>query len=184
MKYHLPLVALALALAGATASNACAQQIAYTAKDVHLRAGPDRAYPVVAVLPATAQVVVQGCLASYRWCDISFGPERGWVYAGNLRYAAPHGAEPLIGIAPGIGITVVPFFVGEYWELHYRDRPWYRDRHRWVRPPHFVRPPRFVPPPPPRPHIRPTPVQPPRTHALPGRIGPPPAPPHGAPPPH
>jgi len=154
MKHRVASALLALALA-ALAPEAQAQQFAYTAKPVNLRAGPDRAYPVVVVLPAAAQVVVQGCIPDYRWCDVSFGLERGWVYAGNLRYASVTGPVPLIGIAPQVGIAVFPFVLYDYWGIHYRDRPWYPDRERWLRPR-----PRALPPPPPR--YQPPPVVHPR----------------------
>lgn len=155
---------------------AAAQQVASTAKPVHLRAGPDRAYPVVAVLPGGAQVVVQGCVADYRWCDVGFGAERGWVYAGNLRYPQGTVYVPLPAAAPAIGVTILYFGIHDYWDLHYRDRPWYPDRDRWVRPrPHGARPPRPLPPPvhpaPPPPAVRPAPI--PRVPPA-GRIHPPP----------
>ncbi len=151
MKDRLRCIAVALALAAA-ACAAGAQQLAWTAKAVNLRAGPDRFYPVVAVLGAGTQVLVQGCLTDYRWCDVSVGYERGWVYAGNLRSTWEDRVVPLPGVAPIVGIVVLPFVFQEYWDLHYRHRPWYAERHRWMYPP-----PRPAPRPPPRFHPTPPP---------------------------
>jgi uncharacterized protein YraI len=123
------LAALALALPLA----ADAQQVAYAAYRLDLRAGPDVRYPVVVVLPPGTQVVVQGCLNDWRWCDVSYGPERGWVDAGTLRYAAQQGYLPLPQVAPALGIGIIGFGIHDYWGSHYRDRPWYGQRDRWDR---------------------------------------------------
>lgn len=163
-------VMAAAALAGPAAGSA--QQIAYTSKTVNLRAGPDRAYPVVAVLPPSTQVVVQGCLFDYRWCDVAWGYERGWVYAGNLRYPYQSGYVLFPSIAPYIGVVVFSFVFHDYWTLYYRDRPWFVQRDRWAPPP--PRPPRTLPPPTvvPAPRVVPTPRA-----APPARVQPaPPAP--------
>ena len=39
---------------------------------------------------------------------------------------------PVVDYGPRIGIDVVGFSVGSYWQSHYRDRPWYDDRSRWI----------------------------------------------------
>lgn len=97
---------------------------AYAAKDVHLRAGPARDYPVVAILPRGTQLDVQGCLPDYSWCDVIAVGERGWVYAANIDYVYQGAPVPLIDYGPVIGITVFPFFLGDYWDHWYRGRPW------------------------------------------------------------
>jgi uncharacterized protein YraI len=150
-----------LALALSLPLAAAAQQLAHTAKTVNLRAGPDRMYPVVLVLPPGTQVILQGCLVDYRWCDVSFGYERGWVYAGNLRAISAQGYVPLVGVAPVLGITILQFGIHDYWGVHYRDRPWYRERRRWEQPT--------------RPQVRPQPsaplVRPPTDRAHPPGAG-------------
>lgn len=123
-----PLVAAAL---GMLSLSAAAQQPAITAKSVNLRAGPDRGYPIVAVLPPNAQVMVEGCMPDYRWCDVSIGYDRGWVYAGNLSYLYQQGYVPLPSIAPVIGVVVLGFVLDDYWGRHYQGRPWYPQRGRW-----------------------------------------------------
>ena len=141
MKVCLLLKLSALALLAAP-SLATAQQT-YAAKDLHLRAGPARDYPVVAVLPSGADLFVQGCLGDYTWCDVSSGPLRGWVYAGNIDYSYQGNWVPILGYGAQLRIGVVTFIIGDYWPTYYRDRPWFRDRDRWMRHP----PPRLRPPP-------------------------------------
>jgi uncharacterized protein YraI len=138
--------AMALAIAALCApaqAQAPVQVIAYTAKPVNLRAGPSRDYPVVAVLPGGFQVLVQGCLETYAWCDVTAGYDRGWVYAGNITYQYDNQWQPLASWAPVIGIAVLPFVFDDYWHQHYWNRPFYQDRWRWdhVPPPRYVRPP-------------------------------------------
>jgi uncharacterized protein YraI len=127
------LVLAAAALVLPVAANA---ELAYTAKTVHLRAGPARDYPVVAILGAGLAVDVQGCLQDYSWCDVIAGPNRGWVYARNIDYAYQGAYVPVINYGAIIGIGVVTFIIGSYWHDHYIDRPWYRQMPDWShRPP-------------------------------------------------
>lgn len=164
---------------------------AYAAKDVHLRAGPARDYPVVAILPRGTQLDVQGCLPDYSWCEVIGYGERGWVYAANIDYVYEGRPVPLIDYGPVIGITVFGFILGDYWDHWYHDRPWYRDRDDWMRrprPPQPPIPPRPRPPgwvPAPRP-VQPSPVRPappPHVQPPPVRPGPPIGqPPHRTPP--
>lgn len=190
MKLSVAPALLALAL-GALPLAASSQQLAYTAKHVNLRAGPDRYYPVIAILPPSAAVSVYGCLADYRWCDVSYGYDRGWVYAGNLRYPYQGGYVVFPGIAPVLGIAVFAFVLDDYWSRHYHDRPFYGDRHRYeARPPHYPAPraaPYPAPHPTPYPAPRPTPYPAPRPTPYPAPrpgVGPPPqAQPGGHPPP-
>jgi uncharacterized protein YraI len=144
---------------------------ATTMKDVHLRAGPARDYPVVAVLPAGVEVVVEGCLPSYTWCDVTTGELHGWVWAGNLSAFYEGTPVPILRYGPRIGIVVRPFVLIDYWSLYYPSRPWYHDRDRWLhRPPPHPRPP-------PGPHPPPGPPKPPPPHPAPPPI-------HPKPPPH
>lgn len=180
MKHLAPLV---LAAACALPCIAQAQgQVAYTAKNVNVRAGPARDYPIVALLPAGYQVLVQGCLADYTWCDVVAGPSRGWVYGGNINYLYQNTHVPVLNYGAIIGIGVLGFAFNDYWGRHYHDRPWYADRHRWERhrwadrpgpAPRHDRPPR-------RADVTPAPAQPgafgPRPQQ-PGAIGPRPLPP-------
>jgi uncharacterized protein YraI len=201
------LLALA-ALSGSPPALAQAQYPAFTSGPVNLRAGPSRDYPIVAVLPAGFQVLVQGCLSDFRWCDIVAGYDRGWVYAGNILYNYDNNMQPIVTWGPMIGIGVIGFAFNDYWPRYYRNRPWYGERHRWadVRPPRYVAPlppppaqrppgwvqphPRPVPPPHPAPQVQPRPVPQPQPQlqprpvpqpAMPAQPRPPQAAPHGQP---
>ena len=112
--------------------GAASAQLAYTAKDAHLRAGPSRDYPVVAILPTGMPIDVQGCLNDYSWCDVIAGPGRGWLYAGNISYAYEGAYVPLREYGPEIGIGIVGFLLFDYWNTYYYARPWYRDRDDWI----------------------------------------------------
>ena len=145
---------LALLLAFAAPMAAVAQD-AYTNRTAHVRAGPDRTYPQVAVFPAGAPLQVVGCLDDWSWCDVTFPDGRGWIYGPSLNYSYQGERVPFYAYAPSFGIPIVTFSLGTYWDQYYRGRPWYSGREQWERrtlPPH-VRPPGPAPrasPPPPR----------------------------------
>jgi uncharacterized protein YraI len=126
-------------------SVALAQE-AYTNRTANVRAGPDQTYPVVAQLPPGAGLQVMGCIDGYSWCDVVFGDNRGWVYAGSLSYPYQNRRVPILGYGPTIGIPIITFSIGNYWDSYYRGRPWYRNRGYWIdrspprfRPDHFDR---------------------------------------------
>ena len=141
-------------------------QTAFTTQAVNVRAGPDRAFPLVTWLRPGTPVNVIGCINGWRWCDVVAGGWRGWVYSRYL-------SGPIRGRAP-----VITFSVGSYWGAHYRGRPWYSSQPGW----NNWGSPGFRPPPPPRPRppaARPPPLQPPV--AQPPMIRPPGRPPEGPP---
>lgn len=130
MKLLRVLGVLTALLAGAPA--VAYAQMVLTAKNVHLRAGPARDYPVVAILPAGVEIVVEGCLSGYSWCDVVAGPNRGWVYAANIVYPYQGGDVPVLTNGAMIGFGIVAFSVGDYWDHYYRGRPWYSQRQEWI----------------------------------------------------
>lgn len=159
---------LAAGLLALAAAGVHAQHPAVTAETVHLRAGPGRGYPVVAILAPHLQITVFACISGYSWCDVQAGPERGWVYAGNVLYV--HGSRPAVlpSVAPVIGIGTVVFIMDDYWHAHYVDRWWWPQRQQWYRPPPLhSQPPHAFParPPgrPPPPHVD----RPPQVHRVP-----------------
>lgn len=166
MKYLRALGFVAAALSAVPA--AWSAEWARTAKDVNLRAGPAVEYPVIARLRAGVSISVEGCLSDYRWCDVVAGPNRGWVYAGNIVYPYQGTQVPVLTYGALIGIGIVAFTLGNYWDEHYLGRPWYPQRQYWMdrpvprpglghavpRPPgHGYRP--GGPPRPPAPHFGP-----------------------------
>lgn len=110
-----------------------AQEQAYTTKSAHLRAGPARDYPVIAIIAPGVPVTVGGCLSSFTWCEVILADSnRGWMYAGNLSYFYNGSNASVLSAGSLIGLGILAFSVGTYWDTHYRGRPWYWERQRWV----------------------------------------------------
>ncbi|MBI0534292.1 hypothetical protein D9599_01720 [Roseomonas sp. KE2513] len=141
----LPAAALLLGLHGA--ANAAP---GFAAAPVELRAGPGMEYPPVTFLPGNAPVEIFGCLQGYVWCDVAYGPARGWLPAGYLGYLYENRPLPLPEYGPRFGVPIVGFRFGDYWDRNYRGQPWYAERDRWRGPP----PGEFHGPPPPRADFR------------------------------
>jgi uncharacterized protein YraI len=141
LRRHLVSAAAVLLLAAFGIASA---QNAYTSRPMNVRAGPDREYPLVAQLGPGAPLDVHGCLSDWSWCDVSFDDSRGWIYAGGVSFAYQGERVPLYSYAPRLGLPIIAFSVGAYWNQYYRGRPWYSQRDAWARrrfPPH-MRPPR------------------------------------------
>jgi uncharacterized protein YraI len=110
---------------------AASAQRAYTLGGADIYAGPGGEYPVVARLAPGVGVQVQGCLGDYSWCDVTFGGNRGWIYAGELSYPYRSGRVPILEYGPQLSLPIITFSLGNYWDRHYRARPWYRERNDW-----------------------------------------------------
>lgn len=143
---------------------AAAQYYGFATRNVNVRAGPDRSYPLVGWLQDGTEVEIFGCLDTWRWCDLQGGVYRGWVYSGFLAVPYQGGWATVREIGPESGLPVVSFTLDIYWDSYYTTWPWYPQWPWWA-----SRPPIYVPPwrPPPRPPIvRPYPpigvVPPPR----------------------
>ena len=122
-------------------------QFAFTTQAVNIRAGPDHTFPMVAWLPAGATVNVLGRIDGWRWCDVAAGFNRGWVFGQFL--AISYQSQPIVIMNSGgwLGVPLITFSIGSYWDLHYRNRPWWNQRSYWVnRPPPAWRPPPSRPP--------------------------------------
>ena len=118
-----------------------AQEQAYTTKSAHLRAGPARDYPVVAILAPGVQITIGGCLSDFTWCEVILADSnRGWMYAGNLSYVYNGSYVPILSSGNLIGLGIIAFSIGTYWDTHYHGRPWYRERQQWVDRPIHLRP--------------------------------------------
>jgi uncharacterized protein YraI len=122
--------ACAVAVLAPLSTTAYSQE-AFTSQVANVRAGPDRSYPLVSQLGAGAPVRVEGCLDDWSWCDVSFEDNRGWVYAPFLLYGVQDDRVPLYTYGPSLGIAIVGFSLGTYWDEHYRRRPWYGSRGEW-----------------------------------------------------
>ncbi len=156
----------------------------FVTANVHLRAGPDSAYPIIAVVPMGTGLSIQGCTAGWQWCDVITMGTRGWVAGTFIQYTYQNQPVVVMDYGARIGIPIIPFVIGSYWGSHYRDRPFYRQRDYWYhrpiapRPP--ARPPGYRPPPhPPGGHRPPPPgagpgTRPPGGHHPPSQGGRPP----------
>lgn len=131
------LAALLLAL------PAAAQETAYTTTSVTLDAGPDTDYPALVELAPGTPVDLWGCLDGWTWCDVSYGDARGWVGAEDLAFPYEDQSLPIDTYGPELGLPIVVFSFNDYWDRHYRDRPFFRERDRWEH---------HAPPPPPLRH--------------------------------
>ena len=142
---------LSLAAFAAMPAPSYAHETAYVSADVHLRAGPARDYPAVAILRPGVTISVVGCLSDYVWCDVIVGHDRGWVYGGYIAYPYQGTYVPVITYGPMIGISPVTFNLGIYWDEYYRARPWYPQRELWIAKPYPAPVPYGYRVPPPRP---------------------------------
>ncbi len=103
----------------------------YVTSNVKMRAGPGTGYPVVDPIPADARVIIHGCLSDYAWCDVSWRGGRGWVFADNLDYFYNDRYVYLPDYADEIGVPILTFSLGSYWNDYYIGKPWYGRLSYW-----------------------------------------------------
>jgi uncharacterized protein YraI len=118
----------------------------FLVSDISLQSGPDSEYPPIGDLQAGTEVDVQGCIEGYAWCDVIVGDDRGWVPGSYLEEEYENQPVFLVDYGPRIGIPVVSFSIGAYWDAHYHNRPFYGQRTEWVNR-------HFTPRSPPRPSV-------------------------------
>ena len=124
------LAAASVLLAGATGA-AAEEGFARAASNV--RAGPDFEYPVITGVGPGEPVFVYGCLSDYSWCDVRARRVRGWMQASRIELLYGGRRVLVPSYAPRIGLPVVRFDIGTYWDRYYRDYDWYDDRYRYDR---------------------------------------------------
>lgn len=104
---------------------------AYTTGNVNQRAGPSTNFPRVSTIPAGVAVTIFGCLRDLGWCDTSWRGQRGWVSGRYLEHLYDGRRVVVADYGTRIGVPIVSFNFGSYWDRYYVDRSWYRDRPRW-----------------------------------------------------
>ena len=130
MKYS---IILAVAAVTGSAVPASAYTSAFPTSPVYMRTGPDVGYPPVTVIPAGVPVTVLGCIGGWQWCDVTWGPNRGWVAGMYLQAYWQSQPVPFYYAAPHYNVPIITFQFGPYWDSHYRGRYWYHQRDRWSR---------------------------------------------------
>jgi uncharacterized protein YraI len=113
--------ALLIVLACALLPLGAAAQLDTTRRAATVRAGPDQVFPQVIRLPIASNLNVIGCTANREWCDILSGRTRGWVPVGDITPSSRLRDAP-----------TVKFAVEDYWNEHYRRRPWFTNKDRWA----------------------------------------------------
>ena len=97
----------------------------YTARSTQMFAGPQAGYPQVRRLPFHTEVTIYGCLRDWSWCDVSHRTDRGWVLGSDIAIGTQGRLRPM---SPELGLAVLPFIIGTYWDTYYRNRPFYSQR--------------------------------------------------------
>jgi uncharacterized protein YraI len=129
------MLASATLFASLLMSNTAFAAVGYITSNVNLRAGPSGQYPIVNKLRAGKKLTVYGCLDDWDWCEVSSRNDRGWISGAFLQILNHHQRIRVVEAAPVVVIPTIRFDAGNYWDEHYRDRPFYHDRERWVRGP-------------------------------------------------
>jgi uncharacterized protein YraI len=111
-----------LALAFASCIPPAAAQTATITNSVNVRAGPETFFPTVTWLLGGTSVTVTGCTANWRWCDVTAGRDRGWVYARFLSYPFNGSAVTIVQGGPSLGLPQTEFSLGPYWDAHYQGK--------------------------------------------------------------
>jgi uncharacterized protein YraI len=126
-----------LSFVGASFHTAALAQSAITTGSVNVRAGPDRFFPTVTWVLGGTPAKVNGCVESWRWCDVEVAGKRGWIYARYLSVAHDGRKVTIAQGGPTLGITPVGFALRDYWEAQYKDRRWFAQaahyQERWER---------------------------------------------------
>ncbi|WP_442753790.1 SH3 domain-containing protein [Methylocystis sp. JAN1] len=93
-----------------TAVTAGAALAAPVTSPANVRSGPSAKWPVIAVIPAGADVRVLNCGGGWKrdWCRVAYGQTKGYVAAGVL---APSGANNVV-VAPVVTTELANIYKG------------------------------------------------------------------------
>lgn len=103
----------------------------YLTDATEIVAGPGDMYPSIGAVPSGAVVNVVGCLGTYRWCDVVYKAQRGWVTGDRLKVAVEGRYMALADYGLRSRIPVTTFEQASYWDSNYRSRPFYDEHQYW-----------------------------------------------------
>jgi uncharacterized protein YraI len=122
---------LLFAFALASCVQVATAETALITRSVNVRSGPNVAMPTVTWLLTGARVTVVGCISNWSWCDVVSGGERGWIYSRYLSMPFQGSAMTILDGGPALGLPVVEFALGPYWDEHYQRRLWFPQKASW-----------------------------------------------------
>jgi uncharacterized protein YraI len=132
MKHRNLLAGAALLALTGLSFNAWADALkGYTNASVDLLAGPASDYPAVAHVADNANVEVHGCVDGFKWCDVSWGSQRGWIDGRFLDSIYKDHHVSIIEYGPQVDVPVVTFEQKSYWDNYYHDQPFYTEQRYW-----------------------------------------------------
>jgi uncharacterized protein YraI len=116
MKIRTAMVA-GLALAAIFFSLPAEAANGWVSSRVRMRAGPDVNYGVITLVPAGSDLIINGCVSGWGWCDVSWHGNRGWV-SGKFLQANYHSRRAyIVQSGPVLNVPVVV-----YHDAHNYDR--------------------------------------------------------------
>jgi uncharacterized protein YraI len=126
MRFPMYLLAATAALIAATSVPALADTADGVARSSGtLRAGPGTQYPAVDHISRGDDLEIYGCTIGYQWCDVSVDGNRGWFQGSRISYDEDGRQVIIQDVGPQIGIGILGFGAQDYFQQHYRDRPFY-----------------------------------------------------------
>lgn len=105
---------------------------AYTTTAIHMRAGPDADFPIVATLQRGERIELLDCIEGAEWCEVetSYG-ERGWTASYYLQTSYNGQTIGARDFAYDGGTRIVIFQTAPYWDRYYRNKSFYKNRDQW-----------------------------------------------------
>jgi uncharacterized protein YraI len=128
-------------------AGAAAASPGYVTTSLNLRAGPSTSYPAVVVMHAGDRVEIYGCLTGWSWCDIDWHGYRGWAAGRYLQVLYERQRRPIVSYGARFRIPFLSFSIGNYWNQHYHNRPFFKELPKFERRPPRDNPPLKGPPP-------------------------------------
>ena len=103
----------------------------FTNSSVDLLAGPASNFPPVAHVAAGANVDIMGCVNGFKWCDVGWNGNRGWIDGHYLDSLYKEHHVKVIDSGAQENLPVIQFEQKSYWDSYYHDRPFYTEKSYW-----------------------------------------------------